>query len=361
MRILAADIGAGTEDVLLYDSQKRLENCIRLVLPSPSLFLAERAAALTGRGADLFVQGYPVGGGSFSQALKRHAASGHRVIMSRSAAYSVRNNLDDVRSLGIEIRDEPPAGFDGEVLVSDELDLSPLGLFLDSVGESLGGLDAAAVAVQDHGAYRTGESNRKKRLAQMRSILSVQPDPLALSYLADGVPEGFPRMASAVRRLEEQLDCRAFLVMDTSPAAVAGCLADPLVESRAAGRLLLINAGNGHTLAALLDGGRITAMLEHHTRYLESAEFASYLEAFCAGRAADDDEYISSGHGLFYLEEPPGIENLDLIAVTGPNRHILEESGLEIYYPSPGGDMMMTGPMGLVRALRFKLGGDSPP
>jgi uncharacterized protein (DUF1786 family) len=36
MKILAIDIGAGTEDVLLYDDEKRsIENCIKMVLPSP--------------------------------------------------------------------------------------------------------------------------------------------------------------------------------------------------------------------------------------------------------------------------------------------------------------------------------------
>ncbi len=60
---------------------------------------------------------------------------------------------------------------------------------------------------------------------------------------------------------------------------------------------------------------------------------------------------MERGHGLFYLEEPPGFDRIDLVAVTGPNRSLMRGSGLEVYYPSPGGDMMMTGPMGLVRVL----------
>ena len=31
MKILAIDIGAGTEDVLLFDSRKKIENCTSLV------------------------------------------------------------------------------------------------------------------------------------------------------------------------------------------------------------------------------------------------------------------------------------------------------------------------------------------
>ena len=38
--------------------------------------------------------------------------------------------------------------------------------------------------------------------------------------------------------------------------------------------------------------------------------------------------------------------------MTGPNRALMRGAALELYYPSPGGDMMMTGPMGLVRVIR---------
>jgi len=145
------------------------------------------------------------------------------------------------------------------------------------------------------------------------------------------------------------------LIMDTAPAAAAGCLADPLVAAVADGNLLVINAGNGHTLACILDGGKVVALLEHHTKRLEPVPFASYLEAFCRGDARDDDEYMASGHGLFYIGDPPGMGNLDMIAITGPNRELLEGSGLDFHYPSPGGDMMMTGPMGLVRSVLSRL------
>ena len=163
-------------------------------------------------------------------------------------------------------------------------------------------------------------------------------------------------MMSAASRLRGQLPCEYILLMDTAPAAAAGCLADPRVAVKAGGNLLLINAGNGHTLACLMRGGKVVAILEHHTKRLEPAPFASYLAAFCRGEARDDDAYMASGHGLFYVGDPPAMEELDMIAVTGPNRELLEGSGLELSYPSPGGDMMMTGPMGLVRAVQCRLG-----
>jgi len=353
MKILAMDIGAGTRDILLYDSEKQLENCVKMVLPSPSPLLAARVAALTKEGKDLYLYGHSMGGGSFAQAVKRHLEAGYRVYMTTAAAYSIRNNLGDVASMGIEITGGPPAGFSGATIKADELELSPLREMLLSVGEDLDTLDA--VAVQDHGSYQSGESNRKTRLAYMRGKLEKDPDPLTLSCLAGEVPPIFPRMESAIARLREQLSCGLILVMDTAPAAVAGCLSDLRVAEKTGGDLLLVNAGNGHTMACITRGGRVAAIFEHHTRYLEPASFASYLAAFCRGEARDDDEFMASGHGLFYLEEPPGIEELDMIAVTGPNREILEGTGLDIYYPTPGGDMMMTGPMGLVRAVLHRI------
>ncbi len=355
MKILAIDIGAGTQDILLFDSEKQLENCIKMVLPSPSPLLAARVASLRDTGRDLFMGGHTVGGGSLARAIKKHISSGRRVYMSTPAVYTVRNNLEDVAALGVEIREEPPPGFDGAVLYADELDLSPLKALMEPLGEDLDGIAAAAVAVQDHGSYASGESNRKTRLSHMQRRLEENADPLALSYLADEIPEAFPRMASAASRLREQLSCELMLIMDTAPAAAAGCLSDPLVASRAEGNLLAINAGNGHTLACLLKAGEVTGLLEHHTKRLQPVPFGSYLRSFCNGEARDGDEYMASGHGLFYIGEPPGMEAVDMIAITGPNRELLEGSGLDFHYPSPGGDMMMTGPMGLVAAVLKRL------
>ena len=352
VQVLAVDIGLGTQDILLYDSQRELENCSRLILPSPTRILASRLERSAAEAGELFISGHTVGGGPFSRAVKRALAAGTKVCMTPHAAYSIRNNLNDVASLGITIAEAPPRGFGGAFLELDELNLLPLREFLRQAGEDPDDPDAVAVAVQDHGAYRAGESNRKTRLRHMRDGLLGDPRPSSLSYLAHEVPDTFPRMLSAARRLQEQFPSSRILVMDTSPAAVAGCLADARVAEHAGGNLLLINAGNGHTLACLLRAGMVVGLLEHHTRRLEAGAFATYLERFCDGEARDEDPYLADGHGLFYLGKVPGMKNLDLIAVTGPRRSFLEGAGLDVYYPAPGGDMMMTGPLGLVEALR---------
>ena len=56
MKILAIDIGAGTEDILLYDDTKSsVENCIKMVLPSPCQVYAAKVRNATRRGVNLFV------------------------------------------------------------------------------------------------------------------------------------------------------------------------------------------------------------------------------------------------------------------------------------------------------------------
>ncbi|MER3515433.1 MAG: pyruvate formate lyase-activating protein, partial [Chloroflexota bacterium] len=42
MRILAVDVGTGTQDILLYDSDVELENCLKLVMPAPTMLIARR-------------------------------------------------------------------------------------------------------------------------------------------------------------------------------------------------------------------------------------------------------------------------------------------------------------------------------
>jgi len=129
VKILAIDIGAGTEDVLLFDSQKKsIENCVKLVLPSPSQIFATKVREATGLYKDIFVKGDIIGGGAFSFALREHVEKGLRLIMTERAAYTIRNDLDEVKQLGIEIvkEENEPKDFRGETLTIEEVNLKQL-------------------------------------------------------------------------------------------------------------------------------------------------------------------------------------------------------------------------------------------
>ena len=85
MKILAIDIGAGTQDILLFDSAKKIENCISLVLPTPSKFIAEKLKNID---SHVYIYGDTIGGGSLIRAILSHLKKGYRVVMEESAAYS---------------------------------------------------------------------------------------------------------------------------------------------------------------------------------------------------------------------------------------------------------------------------------
>ena len=141
--------------------------------------------------------------------------------------------------------------------------------------------------------------------------------------------------------------------MDTATDAILGCLCnDDTKQSR---QYLVVNIGNGHTIAALVIRGNITGVMEHHTRMLSPAKIERLLIDFANGAISDNKIFNDGGHGLFYLTNAPGLSVIDRILVTGPNRCLLAKSSLEIHFSNPAGDVMMTGPIGLVEASIRKL------
>jgi len=352
MKILAIDIGAGTEDVLLYDDEKRsIENCIKMVLPSPCQVFAEKVRTVTCQGRDLFVKGDTIGGGPFSHALRKHVEAGLRVCMTENAAYTVRNNLDQVKEMGIEIvQDSGPENFEGETIILEEVNIDKLRGLLKFFGETFSDIDFVAIAVQDHGVFPEEMSNRRFRINKMRELLEKNPKPEAFAFRENEIPPYYPRMKSAVHASKRQLPNARVLVMDTSPDAILGCLMDPVVKN--ADPILAVNVGNGHTMAAIVSKGEITAVLEHHTRLLNPQKMEELLRDFADGKLSDDEVFEDNGHGMFYLSKPPGFSEIEKVVVTGPNRKVLAETGLSVHFATPAGDVMMSGPIGLVEATK---------
>jgi uncharacterized protein (DUF1786 family) len=355
MKILAIDIGAGTEDALLYDDEKRsIENCIKMVLPSPSQVFAAKIKTATRQGNDLFVKGDTIGGGAFSHALRKHVEAGLRVCMTENAAYTVRNNLDQVKEMGIEIvQDSGPENFKGETIVLEEVNIEKLHGLLKFFGETFSDIDFVAIAVQDHGVFPDGVANRRFRIEKMRELLEKNPKPEAFAFMENEIPSYYPRMKSAVHASKRQLPNVRVLVMDTSPDAILGCLMDPVVEK--SDPVLAVNVGNGHTMAAVISGGKIIAVLEHHTRLLNPEKMEKLLRDFADGKLIDEDVFEDNGHGMFFLSKPPGFSKIEKVVVTGPNRNILAKTNLQVHFATPAGDVMMTGTIGLVEATKRTL------
>jgi uncharacterized protein (DUF1786 family) len=341
MRILAIDIGAGTQDILLFDSRQKIENCTSLVLPTPSKFFAEKLRAMEGH---VYIRGDTIGGGSLGRAILRHLQKGYRVVMEASAAYSIRNDLDEVTSMGIEVGTKPETDSFQEVEIR-EVDLFVFEEFLSRFGEGLK-VDAIAIAVQDHGVSPKGVSDRTFRFENMERMLRSDHRPETFHFLEDSIPDYYLRMKSAVAAVKRFSSVRV-LVMDTAFSAILGCLE----ETR--GPSLIVNVGNGHTIAALLIEKRIEGLYEHHTHELTPDKLEHDLRLFVRGELDGKKVFRENGHGAVTLKPLPGVFP---VIVTGPNRDLLRKTSFKFIYAAPGGNTMMTGPMGLVRAAQHRFG-----
>ena len=45
------------------------------------------------------------------------------------------------------------------------------------------------------------------------------------------------------------------------------------------------------------------------------------------------------------------MDNFECVVATGPMRRILQKTGMKVHYAAPAGDVMMAGPVGLIKAI----------
>jgi uncharacterized protein (DUF1786 family) len=264
--------------------------------------------------------------------------------MEESAAYSIRNDLDEVRSMGIEVGSKP-GSYHFQELKIQEVDLPLLQNFLLNVGEDLK-VDVIAIAVQDHGVSPKGVSDRAFRFENMEKMLRKDNRPESFHFLEESVPAHLLRMRSVVKATRRTFS-GPILVMDTSFSAILGCIEE------VNGPSLIVNVGNGHTIAALLIERRIEGLYEHHTHELTPRKLEHDLSLFLRGELSSRKVFEENGHGAITLKPFYGDVS---VFVTGPNRDLFKGTSFKYIYAAPGGNTMMTGPMGLVRAALFRTG-----
>ena len=343
-QILAIDVGAGTQDILLYDDEKTIENCVKLVLPSQTTIIAGQIARATVKGQPVFLTGNLMGGGPLASAAKRHARAGLPIYAAPLAAKSIRDNLDDVSALGIQIGDSPPEG--AVIIRTRDVDLVSLEQALSQFNVPLP--LRCAIAVQDHGECAE-MSQRRFRFKHWFDFVQNGGDIRSLAY--DGqVPPYLTRM-QAVRA-----DVPDALMMDTCSAAVVGALCDEQVAAHSNEGLVVINVGNQHTLGVLYRTGRIWGVFEHHTVFVDAEKLKYLVDRLKSGTIDNDEVYIDKGHGACvhpgYLDQKTGNAGaFDFVTVTGPNRRIAGPLGY--HSAAPHGDMMLSGCFGLVEASHW--------
>jgi uncharacterized protein (DUF1786 family) len=363
LRVLAVDVGTGTQDVLLFETSRSIENCFQMVLPSPTVIVAERIRRATDRGLPVLLTGRIMGGGPSAWAARDHAQAGLPCYATPDAARTLDDDLTQVEALGLRIVDDDAAGrlaaSEGERLVHVTLrDFDAAALRAAFTAFDVDpAVDVVAVAAFDHGAAPPGYSDRRFRFDYIERAVRARPDPLAFAYRAEELPANLTRLRAVATeagewRAEGQ-PAPAVVIMDTGAAAAAGALEDTAV--RAHHECLLVNVGNFHTLAFHLRRGRILALFEHHTGELDRPRLEAYLRDLAAGTLTNEVIFADSGHGALTLE-PPGTHvrsraDLPFLAVTGPRRDLLRGSALHPYEAVPHGDMMLAGCFGLLRAV----------
>ncbi|HEX9089850.1 MAG TPA: hypothetical protein VF831_00090, partial [Anaerolineales bacterium] len=79
MKILAVDIGTGTQDIYLYNSSLDMENNFKLVVPSPTMIAHNQIKQATRQGVPILLRGVTMGGGPSAWAAEAHVRAGLKV------------------------------------------------------------------------------------------------------------------------------------------------------------------------------------------------------------------------------------------------------------------------------------------
>ncbi len=352
MRVLAIDMGTGTQDILLFDSECAGENNTKLVMPSATAIAARRIRRAMADHRPLLLTGVVAGGGPCSWALEEFIRGGGTAYATPEAAQTFDDDLDRVRELGVIIvSDDEALRVAAERVILRDLDLEAVRAAL-SAFEIDPHFDGLALGCLDHGAAPPGVSDRVFRFQHLRRIVEARNDLLAFASLPGDLPAYLTRARAMVGSVGSDAPPVAF--MDTGPAAAIGALHDEsacLHPER-----LVLNLGNMHLLGFYLSGRRIASLFEHHTGELSGQQIVDFSLRLISGELTNDEVFKSKGHGAYHADRSlvhPGAPHS--IAVTGPQRGKLRElspdPAFSPAFASPFGDMMISGCFGLLRGF----------
>jgi len=370
MKILTVDIGTGTQDIFLYDSNLDIENGFKLVLPSPTMMIHRRlkqtlqTSGNTGSKPQLLFSGHQMGGGPSAWAIEELAKTGFPVYMTPSAATTLNDELDKVESLGIKIISEEESNkLQATRIELKDFDFELISKTFSDYGVSLKDLSAIAVAVFDHGNAPAGVSDRQFRFDYLDERIKQKNSLSAFAYLSNDIPKIMTRLQSVADSAND-LPC-PLIVMDTAPAAVLGALFDSKLTNNSSlptrKEIIVCNVGNFHTLAFRLGEKGIEGVFEHHTGEIDLPKLESLIYKLADGSLKHEDVFDDMGHGALMYSDKKfefGKDDFDVV-VTGPRRSMFsltptlsqkERGTLRPYFAVPFGDMMIAGCFGLLSA-----------
>lgn len=349
MRVLAIDVGTGTQDILLWDSREPIENSIQLIMPSPTMRVARRVRGATAARRPILLHGVLMGGGPCAWAVGDHLAAGLPVYATHDAARTFDDDLANVEAMGVRlIDDESALGDEVARIALRDLDLDAIGAALESF-DIAAGWDVLAVAVFDHGNAPPGISDRRFRFDYLAERLSNDGRLTDLAFTRESIPSAMTRLLAVARTAPADTP---LVVMDTAPAAILGALDDPRLRER--DELIVANIGNFHALAFHLAGASIRGLFEHHTGELRPEQLQALLDRLADGTLTNEEVFNSQGHGALVLDRAPMQRRW--LATTGPRQSFLQRwHDARPYRAVPHGAMMLAGCFGLLRAVAARL------
>ena len=347
MKILCVDVGTGTQDILLYDGDREIENCLKLVMPSPTLRVAQRVKQATRAGEAIVLTGVMMGGGPCHWAVLDHVRAGYRAYATPEAARTFDDELDKVERMGIHVvSGEEARQLDEEeerTIVLRDFDYAQIRQAFAAFGVDLDP-DGLALAVFDHGNAPAGYSDRQFRFDYLEQSIRAENRLAAFAHRRGDVPDHLTRL-KAVEASTADFDGEVML-MDTAPAAVLGALLDPAVSAHR--QAIVCNVGNFHALAFRLGPGGIEGVFEHHTGEITREQLDGFIAKMMAGSLQHREVFDTMGHGALLFDRAPVADRF--LAVVGPRRSLLRDSAHHPYFSVPLGDMMIAGCFGLLRA-----------
>jgi uncharacterized protein (DUF1786 family) len=283
MKILAVDIGTGTQDIYLYNSDLDMENNFKLVVPSPTMIIRRKIRQATKHGEAILLTGVTMGGGPSTWATEDHLKEGLAVYATPEAARTFNDDLESVREMGIEVISEDEAYKLPDTVRRLRLldfDFPSIANAFKTFGISLDDLAAIVVGVFDHGNAPVNVSDRQFRFDYLDERIRKLNRLSAFAYQAGNVPASMTRLQSVVDSARE-INV-PMVVMDTAPAAVLGATLDRRVAKME--RVIIANVGNFHTLAFRLGPHGIEGLFEHHTGLVDLDKLDYLLRALADGR-----------------------------------------------------------------------------
>ena len=349
--LLAIDVGKGTEDILLWDKKSKFENAIQLVLPSNTQLVYKKLEKFSQHPGKIFIIGELMGGEPWHKLVYTICQkTKQRVVMDTTSALSLRYNLEHVRLKGVKIIS--PLEMDKLRKPTQTIHLSDVNwqrLFgiMKQSKIPIESISKILLCCQEHGRpTRLEQNTRDFRMGKLYEKLLPSCKLESLLLRADSIPQYFPRFQSITQSALKHflhLSSNDVFVLDSSAAVTLGAIEKLPYQ-------LIVNAGNGHTIITFLKNSQIQLIYETHTGNFSLAKFKGDISRLLTGTLTHQLSLKEGGHGVFQISKLDIKEKYMPYTLIGPQRGKFFSP--DAVYAHPGGNTMMAGPIGLIRAYK---------